>query len=103
MAKMTKKKLIELIRESVEEHMSVTEACPDMSMDDVHAEDPMGVPMEPMDNMEDSKMDQLLDMMQQVLMKLDGGSSMQAPMVDPEPVEIEMRESKSKKTKRTKK
>ena len=48
MAKMTKKKLIELIRESVDECMNITENCPpDMGME------PMEQPMEPMAPMDD--------------------------------------------------
>jgi hypothetical protein len=103
MAKMTKKKLIELIRESVEECMNVNEDCPgpmpgdEMGMD-MHAA-PESMPMEPMDGAEQSKMDQLLDMMQQVLMKLDGGASMD----DPPPIEMKESKRKRKSSKTTKK
>tara|TARA_R100000008_G_C3528865_1_gene138138 strand:- start:266 stop:538 length:273 start_codon:yes stop_codon:yes gene_type:complete len=86
MATMTKKKLIELIRESVEEHMA--ENCP-ADMEDNYMD--MAPMEEPMMDSEESKMDQLLDMMQQVLMKLDGGEPME------EPPAIEMKESKRRR------
>ena len=99
MPKMTKQKIVDLIKESLEEYMTTEAGCPasyedeasmhmpppEMSMDD-------GFAGEPMDGAEQSKMDQLLDMMQQVLMKLDGKEPMQEP--------IEMRETKRKKTKK---
>ena len=86
MATMTKKKLIELIRESVEEHMA--ENCP-ADMEDNYMD--MAPMEEPMMDSEESKMDQLLDMMQQVLMKLGGGEPME------EPPAIEMKESKRRR------
>ena len=96
MAKMTKKNLIELIREAVEEHMAEDCASP-MPGDDM-AMSPESDPMMDMgQDPESSKMDQMLDMMQQILMKLDGQPSMEEPMGETPPVEMEMRESKNQK------
>ena len=91
MATMTKKKLIELIRESVEEHMA--ENCP-ADMEDNYMDMDMAPMEEPMMDSEESKMDQLLDMMQQVLMKMDGGEPME------EPPAMEMKESKRRRHRR---